>query len=490
MLAKRYFLCLSVLFLVCVVSIPIAAAAGWSTDVENKATGQHSTQIFTDQSDISDRILQINSPNGSYMYYTETPKTDDWKFSVDVNAQVFGGFFICAVSHLPMIGHYDGFGCGISPYDGQNYAFEESATAVFDNVNYYQNPNWTGGYLAMGQFHLNTWYTLVITISNNASHFEMAAYNETGSFMGRISGAYGDDALHRVVDGYLGFGAGANGGNYTVRNVHITTNVEAVAPSPYPEPSVAPSASPSAGPSNTPSDAPAIKINTQCVTVTSGFKVLISGNLVIGNKEVADAALLLSYSVNNGSSWNELTTVVTDSQGGFLADWRPNVSGNYLLKASYSGTVYAPTSSVVSFVLLPATDQNVFSVTSNSTISGFAFNSTSSELSFTASGPSGTRGYAQVSIAKSMVSSADGLAVLIDGNPVKYTSEGNGDFLTLTFEYFHSTHQVVVCFEADRVVSLQAPNLWILVSIVAILSVVLVGICYRVTKTRGNPSVR
>lgn len=205
---------------------------------------------------------------------------------------------------------------------------------------------------------------------------------------------------------------------------------------------------------------------------------------------MANTPILLSYSVNNGSSWNELTSVNSDSEGGFLVTWRPNVSGNYLLKATYPGSdSFNPSTSVISFNLLPFMEQSVFSVTSNSTTYAFAFNGSSSELSFTASGPSGTSGYAKVTIAKSALRGADEFKVLIDGKPAQYTSEENIDSVTLTFEYSHSTHQVVVSFEAGAGSSLQAPNLWILTSIVAVLSLFLFGIFYQVTRTRHNPEV-
>jgi hypothetical protein len=94
--------------------------------------------------------------------------------------------------------------------------------------------------------------------------------------------------------------------------------------------------------------------------------------------------------------------------------------------------------------VIPFKEQNVFSVTSNSTISELAFNSTSRELSFTATGPSGTTGYVNVYIAKTLVSDISDVKVYLDGDQLDYTATSLVDSWLLQFTYIHSTHRIAV----------------------------------------------
>jgi len=176
-----------------------------------------------------------------------------------------------------------------------------------------------------------------------------------------------------------------------------------------------------------------------------GFQVTISG--VLGYKDVGitGASILLSYSVTGGQTWNEITSVNTSSDGSYSAVWIPSATGTYLVKASWAGndtfqsTELSRALSVTSF-----NDQYVFSVTSNSTISALAFNSTSNELSFTVSGPFGTTGFVDMQVAKSLVGNIANLKVYLDGNNLDYTATATSDSWLLYFTYTHSTHTITV----------------------------------------------
>jgi hypothetical protein len=129
----------------------------------------------------------------------------------------------------------------------------------------------------------------------------------------------------------------------------------------------------------------------------------------------------------------------------------PSVSGNYMLKAVYKGDEnYLGTSNVISFAIEPTADQNVFSVTSNSTITALSFDSASKELSFNVSGDPGTRGYVSVFIPKSTVNDTTGLKVLLDGNQADYNAISQDDGWLLYFTYHHSTHSVVISLASSK----------------------------------------
>jgi hypothetical protein len=154
---------------------------------------------------------------------------------------------------------------------------------------------------------------------------------------------------------------------------------------------------------------------------------------------------LLSYSVNEGNSWIGLTTAGTDNSGNFAAVWFPSASGTYLLNGQWVGnSTFSDANTTINFAVLPYQEQSVFSVSSNSTISAFAFNSTSQELSFSVKGTSGTTGYVNVHIPKSLISDASSLKVYLDGNQLVYTTQSQGHSWLVSFSYHHSTHQVTI----------------------------------------------
>ena len=90
------------------------------------------------------------------------------------------------------------------------------------------------------------------------------------------------------------------------------------------------------------------------------------------------------------------------------------------------------------------TGQIPFFVESNSTVTQLFFNSTSAELSFTVSGESGTWGYVEITIAKSLVSNIQDVKVYLDGNQLNTAITDNGDTWLLHFTYTHSTHRVIM----------------------------------------------
>ncbi len=146
--------------------------------------------------------------------------------------------------------------------------------------------------------------------------------------------------------------------------------------------------------------------------------------------------------------WQGLTTVNTDSGGNFLAEWLPSVTGNYVINATYAGdSTYPGASTVVNLVVTPypvKNIQDVFSVASNSTVSDLAFNSTSGQISLTVSGPSGTTGYADIYISKSLVNDISNVKAYIDGTTINYTVSSTADSWILHFTYHHSTHEVTI----------------------------------------------
>ena len=209
-------------------------------------------------------------------------------------------------------------------------------------------------------------------------------------------------------------------------------------------PTVISTPTPTPTPTSTP-PAPNLDVSCQSSVSYSNFKVEITGSLSFKGAGISGVPILLSYSVNDGNSWIDLATASSDSNGNFAVVWFPTVSGTYLLNAQWPGnSTLSVANKTINLAILPYQDQSIFSVSSNSTFSAFAFNSTSKELSFSVSGPSDTTGYVDIYIPKSLIIDTSNLKVYLDGNQLNFTTESQGDSWLLSFNYHHSTHQVTI----------------------------------------------
>ncbi len=235
-----------------------------------------------------------------------------------------------------------------------------------------------------------------------------------------------EGALNTTYDGFGFSGAtGGNGGDcHLIDNVSITAN-----------------------------NLHTSTLTTSCATSTTQqiFNVYnINGALTFNGEGISQAPILISYSVSGGDSWQDLTLVYTDSNGNYSAMWLPTVTGNYLLKSIFKGDEnYLGSSSIISFSIEPSTDQNVFTITSNSTITALSFNPANKQLSFNVSGDPGTKGYLYVFIPKSLMNDSGGLNVQLDGNQTDFTVQSQNDGWLLYLTYHHSTHIVTVSLDSS-----------------------------------------
>ena len=223
-------------------------------------------------------------------------------------------------------------------------------------------------------------------------------------------------------------------------------------PSPSPSPSPEPTPEPTPTPSPTPSPSkptPILDVSGKGTATSTGLKVEIKGKLSYNGAAISGESVLISYSVTGGKDWQSLTLVNTGSDGGFIVAWTPPVTGDYLIKATWEGnSAYNEVSTAINLALTPYTEENWFSVTSNSTISALAFNSATKELSFTVSGPDSTIGHVNVYIPKSLINDISDLNVKVDETEVTYSSESEGDTWLISFSYSHSEHKVTLDLSA------------------------------------------
>ena len=160
---------------------------------------------------------------------------------------------------------------------------------------------------------------------------------------------------------------------------------------------------------------------------------------------LCDKIVIFSYCVAGTSKWDPIASAPTDSNGFYSASWIPSATGNFALKAewldneTYGGTYAVKNVSVSRYEL-----DNLFFVESNSSLTSLVFNSTSKEIDFTVSGPSGTIGYMKFLVSKTLMPNLSDYKIYIDGQQVSCTAESTDDYELLYFTYTHSTHNVTI----------------------------------------------
>jgi parallel beta-helix repeat protein len=103
-------------------------------------------------------------------------------------------------------------------------------------------------------------------------------------------------------------------------------------------------------------------------------------------------------------------------------------------------------------------DSNPFHIGTNSTVTDVFFNPENASLSFTVSGPSGTAGSTNVTIAKSVMPNGGALKVTMDDKQISYALADNGDSWNLGFAYTHSTHRVTITDGVNQTQPTQTPT--------------------------------
>jgi len=155
------------------------------------------------------------------------------------------------------------------------------------------------------------------------------------------------------------------------------------------------------------------------------------------------------FSTNNTGLWQN-TTWTPFSGTSALASVTQNLNSNigaviaYVWYANNTNGLWNNTG----IQTLTATDSALglspFSIISNSTVSEVAFNSTSEVLEFTVSGPSGTTGFTNVTIAKTLIGDISTLKVYLDGNETNYTVNDLTYSWLIHFTYHHSAHKIIM----------------------------------------------
>jgi hypothetical protein len=206
---------------------------------------------------------------------------------------------------------------------------------------------------------------------------------------------------------------------------------------------------------------------------SSNGKIEIFGNLTANNTGVPLANMTFSYrSISESESMlHQFAKTSTDSNGYFAVDWLPPSAGSYIINATYGGdSMYGPVFDGINVFITDKTQ--VFTVESNSTVTSLAFNPENSELNLSVTGESGTTGFVDVYVSKSLVGNISAIVAYIDGNPITYTVTSTDDSWILHFNYHHSLHNIMFDLSGAEISSVpEMPNAALSLIIVALVTI-------------------
>ena len=315
-------------------------------------------------------------------------------------------------------------------------------------------------------------YRFAIYSDNNGKVGTLISQTETGTFKGTVGGSQGawktasfDRTIHLSCGKYW-LTAVHNASQYIMINyVYPATNYTTLScpinGMDFPATLNYPTYTPdyvlciyASGTGQSSVNPPAVNPNSQqvshisvgCTTDSSSNQIQITGNLSANNAGIASAPILLSYANNPNATWTDIGTITTNTDGVFTSSWSPTSTGSYVINATYTGDSSHTPQTTIANVIVTSTatkSQTVFSVDSNSTVSSLGFNSQTSQLSFSVSGATGTTGYAEIFIAKTLVDDPSKIQASIDGQATNFTLTSTETAWVLYFSYHHSAHEIV-----------------------------------------------
>ena len=166
---------------------------------------------------------------------------------------------------------------------------------------------------------------------------------------------------------------------------------------------------------------------------------------------------LSSKTYVEGATWNDIASVKTDDYGKYSTFWKP-IYGAYQVKASWAGNSTYPETSTSVNLSVKGFGNLITEFSSNSTITGMNFNSTTRVLSFSAEGQSGTKGYVSINLEKGPSFDPQGINVFLDGRPIEYDIDSTNQSWILHFTYAHSVHNIIVNFNAYEIAEPTLPS--------------------------------
>lgn len=398
-----------------------------------------------------------------FAFYKEITPVTDFEFSLQVKAARIDGFGICIGNEAFLNGSKTGVQFefhnkyGINTFLLARYVH----TLVWETREYGDIWDWQG--FAYGEE--NVWYTMKLTVQTEPFKVSGEVFNENGVSIGSYSVSDMINFTFKDIE-FICFGNGW-GGDYYIRNISdISTITE------NPDPNQTP------GKIET-----QISISTDIPSTLLGTPVNVKGKLAdLNGTGLTNKTIVLSYTFTGLDSWIPISSSTTNAMGDYSIQWDNTATGDFTLKAAWSGNeIHKGSSNTAILSILPFENQTAFIVESNSTVTAFAFNSTDNKLEFSVTGPSGTTGYAQVIIAKDLMTNIEGLKVFLDGEDLEHKITSKDDLWLVSFNYSHSTHKVSLQMNQVSITQPE-PTLAVITAAAIIVAIIGIAIIYGLKK--------
>jgi hypothetical protein len=189
-----------------------------------------------------------------------------------------------------------------------------------------------------------------------------------------------------------------------------------------------------------------LSLNTQAESTAIGYTLEVNGTLTDEDgAPLCGRTIFLHYTVPGLDEWNLMSSATTNTDGSYSATWLPTGTGNFIIRAYWTGDESYARSQVTRNVSVTKNDAETFFYTeSNSTLSSLFFNASSNEVFFTVSGLSGTTGYVQFLISKTLIPDMNAIKVYLDQQQISCSISSLRDYWQVYFTYHHSEHEVVI----------------------------------------------
>ena len=397
----------------------------------------------------SNGVLRLWSNGGSdcpsISLYKQIKPTDDFTFSIQVNAETAESCGVFVRSSLPIGGNIAGFNFEFGHYgEGLFLLARNTSNSMDGQFADGKSSYWTASQVAYGDPHV--WYTMKLSVSCSPFIITTSVLDENGTSLGTFSTSDITNFTFQDIN-YIGLAAwGYSPSDYSFRNIQ----------SPFDNPA-------------------SITISTESSSTIAGSVVNVFGSLSDSNGIPCKIEPLFYHTLFQGQdSWIPISSGLTDEQGNYNIQWINSASGTFTLKTEWIGdSAFMDASNTTALSFLPYQNQQVFFIESNSTVYDLAFNNETSTLSFNVTGTSGTAGYVKATISKSLLTNGENLKAYIDGSQLNYSVTSMVDSWVFTFNYHHSTHQITLNLGTNPSATLPSGNEFVLVGIIALFGTIL-----------------
>gem|GEM_PF-1057817 len=257
-------------------------------------------------------------------------------------------------------------------------------------------------------------------------------------------------------------------------------------PSPTPTPTPSPPPEPTTTPTPTPKPEPTTKPNLELEcksTSATNLRVEVSGKLSYNNSAIPRAKIFLKNSLDNGNTWEDFALEQTQADGSFNTLWIPKTTGNYLLCAYWEGnSILRWMNTTQNIAITKDNTDNIFSVSSNSTIAGLKYDTTTQTLSFNTNTTQTTTPIT-ICIPKTLIKDAQTLQIKIDGKTTTFSTKAQDDLWIITALADQGKQTITIQIPKQ---TLMNPNTtpWLAIAIIIIALIVVVVIVINIRRRR------